>query len=117
MIPKVDEATLRRFAEGGKTLMEASMHFGVPYGSMTNWCQKYGITFRNNGGQRKVATEKAEIKREQSAKVVAVKQDKLNELYREVVEIRFHMRRLAYKEKQLLGAISEERAGGAKCSD
>jgi hypothetical protein len=112
-MPRVDKETLQRFRDEGKTLKEAADHFGVPYRSMPYWCRKYGIVFRGNGGQLLSAKERVA---KPSAKVVEEKlsqgnQDKLNDLYKQVTQIRFHQRRLAYKEKQLLQAISEMLGG------
>lgn len=102
--PKVDEPTLRRFAENGHSLAEAAAHFGLEYQSMFYWCKKYGIVFRGNV-KRQAAPKKPEQKKPEPVKAPA---GKLADLYRQVVEIRQHMRRLAYRERQLLDAISKE---------
>ena len=102
MKPKVDKTTLQQFADSGKTLMDASIHFGVPYSSMPYWCKKHGVSFRGNavptGRPRK--EDPVPVKPKGASGT-------LTDLYRQVVEIRQHMRRLAYRERQLLEAISK----------
>ena len=105
---KVDEQTLRQFADGGKTLMDASIYFGVPYNSMSNWCKKYGISFRGNGGPAK---ERAPTKPKTVQPDRKAPPGKVADLYRQVVEIRQHMRRLAHKERILLEEISKATDG------
>ena len=106
---KIDKATLQQFRDDGKTLKEAAEHFGIPYRSIPYWCRKYGIVFRGNGGQLLSAKETMAKKHDKAAeeKPSQGNQDKLSDLYKQVTQIRFHQRRLAYKEKQLLQAISE----------
>jgi hypothetical protein len=101
--PKVDEPTLRRFAENGHSLAEAAAHFGIPYTSMPYWCKRYKISFRGNT-QRKPVTEKPKA----APKEPKISGVRLADLYRQVVEVRQHMRRLAYRERQLLDAIGKE---------
>ena len=102
---KVDEQVLRRFAETGKSLAEAAEHFGIEYQRMFYWCKKYGVTFRGNVQRQPAPKKVPEPKKPERERAPA---GKLADLYRQVVEVRQHMRRLAYRERQLLDAIGKE---------
>ena len=106
---KVDEATLRKFADNGKSLAEAASHFGLEYQAMFYWCKKYGVNFRGNAKRQPAPKKAPEPKK--PPEPTRAPSGKLADLYRQVVEVRQHMRRLAYRERQLLDAIGKEMDG------
>ena len=110
----VDAEPLRQFAAEGKTLIEAAEHFGVAYSSMPYWCRKYGVSFRGNYQPTKREKPKVvgEVDPDKKPKIT----EQMANLYKQVVEVRQHMRRLAHRERLLLDKITEltdEEAGDA----
>ena len=91
IIVTVDAETLRRYAAEGKTLIEAADRFGVAYASRPYWCKKYGVSFRGNyqPAKRKKPKVVGEVEPEKKPKIT----EQMANLYRQVVEVRQHMRR------------------------
>ena len=105
MKTRVDKENLARLAEEGKTLKEAAAFFGIPPGSMGYWTKKYRVSFRS---QSAASFDREDVKRG----IRAAQLEPLNNLYKQVAEVRMTMRRLAHKERKLLDQITTFLDGG-----
>lgn len=109
---KVDETTLRQLCESGKTAAEAADHFCISYSAIFYYCRKYGVTFRGNQKKPAQPAHDSEVKVKVNVEKIQTQNsddppDRLDNLYKQVTEIRFHMRRLAHKERKLLDLITQ----------
>lgn len=103
---KIDKETIEKHRDAGRTLAETADILGVTYNSAAHYAKKYGITFRGNWQPEPKAIKQPGGYGQNEPKPKPT--DKLTQLYRRVVEVRQHMRRLAGEEKYLLDAISKE---------